>query len=127
MKPAFILAAALSLAACATIPDQPPPMRSDGFAALGQPTRVGTLVVTPEAVIEDSRCPIDVRCIWAGRLVISAVVKHNGGSEQFRGRLTLGEPLVRGRERLTLVSAEPSKTARASPPPPAMLFEFEAR
>lgn len=127
MKPAFILASALSLAACATIPDQPPPIRSDGVAALGQPTRVGALLVTPEAVIEDSRCPIDVRCIWAGRLVISAVVKYSGGSEEFRGRLTLGEPLVLGRERVTLVSAEPRKADRASPPLPAMLFGFEAR
>ena len=68
MKHVALLAAALALCACATAPIAQSPIRSDGLAALGQPTRVGALVVTPQALVEDSRCPINARCIWAGQI-----------------------------------------------------------
>lgn len=38
------------------------------------------VAITPLAVIEDSRCPADVLCIQAGRLVITARIDHPGGS-----------------------------------------------
>ena len=31
----------------------------------------------------DSRCPADVRCIWAGRLVLRFVIDGPGGREEF--------------------------------------------
>lgn len=125
MKAALLLAA-LALSACVTVPPAGPPMRGDGLAQLGEATRVGAMVVTPQAVVEDSRCPINVRCVWAGRLVISARVIYNGGSEEFHGPITLGVPLSLGREQVTLVSAEPGKMASSPLSPPASLFGFEA-
>jgi hypothetical protein len=65
----FPLLAALGLAACATVPTAAP-IRDDGLAHLGEATRVGKLVVTPRLVVEDSRCPINARCVWAGRAVV---------------------------------------------------------
>ena len=45
---------------------------------LGQPTRVGRLVVTPLRVAEDSRCPINARCVWAGRAVVQTRIDGPG-------------------------------------------------
>jgi hypothetical protein len=47
----------------------------------------GGLTVRPLAIIEDSRCPANVQCIWAGRMRIRANVS---GQET---ELELGQPL----------------------------------
>jgi hypothetical protein len=124
MKQLFPLAAVLALAACATTPIAGQPVRSDGLATLGQSTRVGRLVVTPQAVVEDSRCPINARCVWAGRLVLRTRIEGAGWREI--AQLTLGQPLVTHGSGLALVSAEPNKLA-GQPAPQAMLFGFEPR
>ncbi len=38
--------------------------------SLGQTATVGTVRVTPVAIVEDSRCPANVTCIQAGRVVV---------------------------------------------------------
>ena len=87
--------------------------------------RSGALVVTPQAVVEDSRCPINARCVWAGRLVLQARIAGKGWSET--ANLTLGQPYATHGAGLALVSAEPGKLAGSPPSPPASLFGFEAR
>ena len=124
MKQLFSIMAAVGLAACATVPASGP-VRSDGLAGLGQSTRVGAVVVTPQAVVEDSRCPINARCIWAGRLVLRARIDGAGWGETTS--LTLGQPYATHGVGLALVSAEPGKVAGTPPSPPASLFGFEAR
>lgn len=114
----------LALAACATLPAASATTGTP-TAGFGQTANVGPLLVQPIALVEDSRCPINARCVWAGRLVILAEVTFNGGSEQFRGNMTLGTPLVYGQERVTLVAAEPGKLAGAEASPPASRFTFE--
>ena len=129
MKHALIFAAALALSACATtsgtMPIIDPPIRLDGLASFGQPTRVGALVVTPLVLVEDSRCPINARCVWAGRLVLKTRIDGAGWHETVD--LTLGQPVSTHGAGLALVSAEPGKIAGATPSPPASLFGFEAR
>ena len=125
MKHILSLAAAFALSACATVPNAETPIRGDGLATLGQPTRVGALVVTPQAVVEDSRCPINARCVWAGRLVLKARIDAAGWRETVN--LTLGEPYATHGTGLALVSAEPGQMAGATPSPPASLFGFEPR
>ena len=125
MKHIIALAAAFALSACATTPIAGSPIRSDGFATLGQPTRVGALVVTPQALVEDSRCPINARCIWAGRLVLKARI--DGADWRETVDLTLGQPYATHGTGLALVSAEPGKMAGSPPSPPASLFGFEPR
>ena len=65
--------------------------------------------VTPDAVIEDSRCPPDVMCIQAGRLVVSATFR-NGGIEQVSDLELGGTMWVKG-GMLTLASATPPAPA----------------
>ena len=68
------LIALTALSACATMPAP----SGDQWAALGQATRVGPLVVQPLRVTEDSRCPMNARCVWAGRVALEARVEQAG-------------------------------------------------
>ena len=56
--------ALVTLASCATVP-------TGGVgptAALGGTAAVGEITVRPVELLEDSRCPAQVQCIWAGQV-----------------------------------------------------------
>ena len=114
-------AAALALGACATLPA--PTIRSDGLARLGEATRVGKLVVTPRAVLEDSRCPVNARCVWAGRAIVRSDVAGPGWRESLD--LTLGERVATHGTTLALTAIEPGKMAGAEARPLAYVMRFE--
>lgn len=130
MKTLLILAAAvaaLPLGACATVPNGPivdgGSVRQDGQAMLGQPTRVGALVATPQVLVEDSRCPMNARCIWAGRVVVTTRIDGTGWRET--AKLTLGQPYPTHGTTITLTSATPEKMTGTTVPPQAYSFGFE--
>ncbi len=125
MKQALPLLAALgalTLAGCATLPEQSAP-RHEGPAALGQATYVDGPVVTPLQVIEDSRCPENARCVWAGRLVLK--VRITGGSSSSERNLILGEPSPLLDGRLTLISVTPERNTGRTFGPRDYRFTFE--
>jgi hypothetical protein len=110
---------ALTLAGCATTP----PANAGPIAGLGETAFTNGLKVRPITIVEDSRCPINAVCVWAGRLVIRSEVR--GGSWQKILDLELGkaQPVADGA--LTLISAEPSKLAGAQTDPRAYRFTFD--
>lgn len=103
-----VLAACAALAACATTP--PPPHDGIARARLGERVYVDGPYVTPLTVLEDSRCPADVQCVWAGRLRITARVDLGAGSQVHE--LTLGQPLHIADGNLELVEAAPPRRIR---------------
>ena len=103
MKP-IILAALLALAACATAPERD--FANGPTAPLGEIANLEGLTVRPLEVIEDSRCPTLVRCVWAGRVRIRAEISGAGTRE-----LILGEPAAIDGGTLTLVDVRPGKRA----------------
>lgn len=111
---------ALSLSACATAGPAP----TDGLsrARIGQEVNVGGPKVTPLAVLEDSRCPAQVTCVWAGRLRISARITLGSGSQT--RELTLGEPIQVADGSLELVEALPRPDAKAATDPKVYRFAF---
>ena len=119
MRSIAALSAALALSACATLPA----IRGDGLARRGEATRVGALVVTPRAGIEDSRCPVDVRCVWAGRAIVRTQVEGAGWRETLD--LTLGERVATHGTTLGLTSIEPGKVAGSGAAPLDYRFGFE--
>ncbi len=121
MRSAFPLFAAFALGACATLPVAAP-VRSDGLARMGEATRVGSLIVTPRAIIEDSRCPINARCVWAGRAVVRTDVAGAGWRET--ANLTLGQRWLTHGTTITLTSVEPGKMAGEQAEPSAYTFGF---
>ena len=95
---------ALSLAGCAAVG----PVASgaiEGPVRLGETAAVDGPRVRPDRVIEDSRCPADVQCIHAGRLMIQATVFAGRAPEQIELTLGVAAPVADGI--LTLVEATP--------------------
>lgn len=111
----FVFATALLLSACATAQPggAPPPvvetanlpqhiredlaqrdaaLRAPGVGAveLGQTADLGGgLRVRPLEVLEDSRCPQNARCVWAGRLQLRVAVEGAGEFEISAGEATI--------------------------------------
>lgn len=126
MKDHFLTSlAALSLAGCAIIPPANPPGPSpDGlsWARLGQTVNVGGPRVTPLRVLEDSRCPADVQCVWAGQVRLSVRVETGAGANTRDLTSGKGEQVADGT--LTLATVEPAARQAETIPPDSYRFGF---
>ena len=123
---ALALALLTGCAAPAAAPETPAGeiVRADAVGVrLGETARLGDLDVRPIAVVEDSRCPADVECVWAGRLRLRTAVSGVGETE-----LILGQAFaLPGGGSLTLVAATPAPRHRSPPGAeagPATRFAF---
>ncbi|WP_295637103.1 hypothetical protein [Novosphingobium sp.] len=109
-----------TLAGCASAsarPDAPHPQ----IAALGSTIVVGTMRITPISVIEDSRCPARVQCIWAGRVVVR--VTMSSLTAKLTREMTMGEPVSIGGKDVVLVAVTPAKSGTPTKPA-AYRFKF---
>jgi hypothetical protein len=113
---------AISLAGCAASnPVASHPI--EGAVHLGEIAAVDGPSVRPDRVIEDSRCPADVQCIQAGRLVVRATVLGGGWSKEVD--LTLGIPVPVADGMLTLVDATPVPIASETAASARFTFKFQ--
>ena len=125
MTKALILTAlaSIALAGCTATGANPPSAQPpEGPARIGQTVYVDGPRVTPLKVIEDSRCPMNARCVWAGRVVLR--VKVQGGAWQRQIDLTLGEPVQVADGGLTLVSVTPDRRTDKAIKPRDYRFAF---
>lgn len=97
---------ALLLSACATTLNTPLPDGSN--VALGQKAFVDGPIVEPVAIIEDSRCPMNARCVWAGRVRVQ-MLWHRGNGDKQPFEVTLGEPTHLADGQFTLESVRPER------------------
>jgi hypothetical protein len=112
------------LAGCAApIVNGTAPAPEGAAVALGERVRVGRLIATPRAVIEDSRCPLDVHCVWAGRLIVSTRIDGGGWRETVP--LTLGETHPIHETAITLAAGAPERRTGRETPSEAYRFTFE--
>jgi hypothetical protein len=98
----FAIAAALALAGCVT-----PRVNDDGSseARLGQRVDLGGPRVTVLRVLEDSRCPMEARCVWAGQ--VRAEVRIELGSGTTVRELVSNTPLPVADGTLELLNVMP--------------------
>jgi hypothetical protein len=104
------------------------PFRQPGVvtAGLGQEVAVGNVRVRPLAILEDTRCPIDVDCVHGGQIRVRAAISGLGEAE-----MELRTPLtVPGGGQIRLLGVAPPRWSRPPPPgidpnPPAR-FAFQA-
>ena len=115
---AVVTLVSLTLAACATVP----PANAGPTAALGQVATVDSLRIRPIQVIEDSRCPAQVQCVSAGRLVVRARMSGPGWTQIRDFELGLFQAV--DRYRVTLIAAEPQKIAPGEIDPRSYRFTF---
>lgn len=112
---------ALLLSACATTAGAPLPDGSD--VALGQKAYVDGPLVRPVEVVEDSRCPMNARCVWAGRVRVKMLwFRGNGEKQPFE--VTLGEPVQLADGQFTLESVRPEKMTNVTIKPLDYRFSF---
>lgn len=116
------LVVALALSACAGAARQTV-LPEAGNVALGQRAYADGPIVEAVEVIEDSRCPMNARCIWAGRVRVK-MLWHRPTGEKQPFEVTLGEatPLADGAIRLEAV--RPEKGTDAAPKPSDYRFSF---
>jgi hypothetical protein len=124
MKPALLLLVPLALAGCVTVypPDEPDGASALVDARLGQTVTVGGPRVTPLAVVEDSRCPAGVQCVWAGRVRLSVRIATGAGTAT--REMTSGMPLAVADGALTLVEVRPLRRRDSAPAPADCRFGF---
>lgn len=115
------LPAALALSACATT--RGAPLQGGSDVALGQKAYVDGPLVQPVEVLEDSRCPMNARCVWAGRVRVKMVwIRGNGEKQPFEA--TLGEPVQLADGQFTLESVRPEKMTNVTIKPSDYRFSF---
>ncbi len=98
-------AAGLSLSGCVTYHTT-----GDGLvrARLSETaTLAGGARITPLKVLEDSRCPIGVQCVWAGQVSLSVMIDTSGGCET--RELIDGKPVSAAGGTLELAEVVPAK------------------
>lgn len=117
---AALLIAALLLAACAAVV----PAAAGPTAGLAGAAHVGGLKVSPLSVLEDSRCPSGVQCIWAGRLRLRVEVQSSKAREQLDLELGGGRPVAGGELRLVRAVPAPIEGGPVSPGDYRFMFEF---
>jgi hypothetical protein len=111
---------ALSLSGCITYRTT-----SDGItrAHFGETVRVDGLKVTPLKLLEDSRCPRDVQCVWAGQVRIAATISWGSRVEQVE--ITQGKPVPAADGTLELVEVTPETTSNITLYPDDYRFGFK--
>ncbi|PKA82832.1 hypothetical protein ATE92_0972 [Ulvibacter sp. MAR_2010_11] len=58
--------------------------------ALGESAQIGPVIIKFLDVVEDSRCPEYVTCVWAGRVVVNVEVKAKGKPTEIK-KLIFGQ------------------------------------
>lgn len=114
----LIFGAGLLLQGCSSAPvfvAQQAPAVTGGSQAPLVAARIGETVwvdgpkITPIAVLEDSRCAMNARCVWAGRVRIRVRVDFGSGSTT--RELVQGEPVHVADGSLELVEVQPDRPA----------------
>jgi len=83
---------------------------------------IGRLQVTPLDMVEDSRCPQGVQCIWAGRVRLKVTLVEGG--QRSEPVLTMNEPLMTSGGGLMLIAASPYPSTTAKYAKSAYRFTF---
>jgi hypothetical protein len=102
---------------------KPDAIKSQVEAGIGQTVSVQALSITPQTLLEDSRCPIDVVCIQAGTVRVTTKIVTSAGIES--RDLKLSESVVVGNTTLTLLEVSPGPISTKSITPSDYRFTFE--
>lgn len=103
------LIALLSLSACVTTAGVETPLTDGRNVPLGRAAYVDGPIIRPVKVIEDSRCPVNARCIWAGTVKIEAIWVRTDQDRKIE--LELGKPMQLADGSLELTDVTPSRMA----------------
>lgn len=101
----------LLLSACAMTTEAP--LADGDNVRLGQKAYVDGPIVEPIAIIEDSRCPADAQCVWAGRVRVK-MIWHRGNGTKQPFEVELGKAVHLADGRFALTAVRPDKRSGAA-------------
>lgn len=107
-------------AACTTANESPekPGCRRMDCVAMGEPQVLSAeFAVTPLKILEDSRCPIEAECVWAGRVRMKA--RLDLGHESTTVEISSDEPLHINGGMLSIAEIAPDMSSEWSPLEPS--------
>lgn len=115
---------ACALVACSAAPDNglAAPDAVERYIAFGQSARVGPLTLSPARIVEDSRCPSQANCVWAGRLIVETTVA--GRNWQQTVNLVAGQPQIVREYRIVLSEVRPEAPVEGETKPGDYRFAF---
>jgi|SRR5690606_20770659 len=123
---ALLLVLSLGVSACAASPaalSGSPPLAEASSVALGQSAYAEGPVIQPVELLEDSRCPADVRCVWAGEVRLKMLwIRPGARAQPFEAILGKRVPLADGT--LLLESVTPPKEVDQPIRPEDYRFSF---
>lgn len=90
----------------AATPSAPVPTSGDIVLGIGEEGKVGDLNITFDTFVQDSRCPTDVVCIQAGKVVVGITLATETKSET-KNMSSDGEPYLFYGHRVSIVSVTP--------------------
>ena len=92
------------------------------IARIGQRVSVDGPLVTPLRVLEDSRCPMEARCAWAGQ--VRLLVRIGTGRRGALREITSNTPIRVADGSLELVSVMPPRSVQRTLRPRDYRFAF---
>jgi hypothetical protein len=94
-------------------------------ARMGQMVSALGIKLTPIEVVQDSRCPKDVQCVWAGTVQIKVSLASGSGTAS--QTLELGKPFTTEAEEITLTEVEPTRASTDPISAKDYLFHFQIK
>lgn len=76
---------------------------------IGETTKFAGTRVTVIKLLEDSRCPVEVNCVWAGRVKVSLAIERDAGTN--RRELGSDAPIQALGGTLELLEIRPARRA----------------
>ena len=92
-------------------------------AKINKKVAAGSLSLTVQEVVEDSRCPTDVQCIQAGTVRVKVLLASGLGEGSIT--MTLNTPITTEAEEITLMSVAPTKLSTHQITPTEYTFTFK--
>ena len=82
--------------------------------ALGETVDFGSTSITPQRIVEDSRCPQEVECVWEGTILVEVAIESAERRET--RQLSVGDRISTGLGLVVLENVTPRPTEDASTP-----------
>ena len=76
---------------------------------------INEIYITPQELLEDSRCAVDVTCIWAGQVRLKVDLSSTGNTVKEESViLTTGKPFVFNKKVIELVGVSPEPNSKTT-------------
>lgn len=86
--------------------------KEETTASLNQRILNGGVFITPLEVVSDSRCPVDVQCIWAGEVTLKIRLEKGGVSKEATLKQLTGNGVVFEGNEVSLTSVTPENNTK---------------